>query len=607
MGIFSDKCVNKECRGRVPKSAKFCRLCGSAAADADTNCGRCGATVATSSKFCWRCGVNLGELKKTPLFDNRWVREEDDFAIRVDECDVKGFLTKGLTIEHGTKAMIFQQGRFCGYVDAGSYDVNGFLRKVNHFNQTTPTSVVLTDAGDVQIHLEAIKLYSADQMNVDAIFKSVVRLNDPEKFYTNAFKGRNTLTRGYLAESIMMELRSALQTYVGSHSVDELYNNPQLRTEVQRQMQLELEPVLERVGLEMVQLRFVDFFCPDYDQIRQQQADLYLDTRKADIDIDRLKLAQRLRREMNVEKMDTLKSETDFENFVRQTEHELGLKDVIRDDEMERLKRQFVQNRDKDILTHQIEIEGIRSEAGREEARKKLDADIEAFKKKKHAQREDKVADASAGREVRSEDHDQDMKEALDAVGLRERNQEVELKKQTQEQKLEAEKLKARSEASAQALLSILDGDEAERIMKLEQLRAKQELTPEQIIAMTAAESPHVAQVLAEKYKAEAAISEDKFSQMETFMAQQQATNRESSDRLERVMNMALQQMGTAATARGQAQGPGSQTVVTPGGVGGGSPVVINPSAASQEKPCPKCKDMIPSDSRFCPNCSHKV
>ena len=604
MGIFSVKCTNPECGQNIPRAAAFCRLCGTAAPHADTDCGRCGATVASSSKFCWKCGVNLADLKKTPLFNNRWVRDADDFAIRVEECDVKGFLNKGLFVDHGTKAMIFQQGRFCGYVDAGSYDVNGFLRKVNNFNQTTPTSVVLTDAGDVQIHLEAIKLYSADQMTVDAIFKAVVQLNDPERFFTNAFKSRNILTKAYLAESIMMELRAALQTYVGAHAVDQLYNNTNMRQDVQHQMQLALEPVLERIGLEMVQLRFVDFFCPDYDQVRQQQADLYLDKRKTDIDIDRLKLAQRLRKEMSTEKMDVLKSETDFENFVRQTEHELGLKDVIRSDEMDRLKRQFAQNRDKDILTHQIEVEGIRNEAVRDEARKKLDADIESFKLKKGAQRDDKLKDASAERDIRAGDHDQDMKEAQDAVKLREQTQQVEMKMQAEEQRLEAEKLKARSEASAQALLSILDGPAADRIMELEKLRTQQGLSPEQIIAMTAAESPHVAHALAEKYKAEASISSDKFFQMENFMAQQQAAGRESADRLERVMAMALQQMGTAATARAQAHGPGSQTVVTPSGLGG-NPVVVNPK--TEEKACPKCKDMIPSDSRFCPECSHKL
>ncbi|MCK4826018.1 zinc ribbon domain-containing protein, partial [bacterium] len=260
MGIFSNKCANPECNARVPKAAKFCNVCGETASAADTNCGRCGAVVGAQSKYCWKCGCDLKEQQKAPLFDNRWVRCEDDFAIRVNECDVKGFLSKGLIVEHGTRGMVFQRGKFCGYVDPGNYDMNGFLKKVNNFNQTSPTSVVLVDAGDVELHLEAIKLYSKEQMDVDAAFKASVRLTDPEKLYTNAFKGRNQLSVGYLAGSLTDELRSALQTYVGSKSVQELYSNTEIRQEVERQMQLELEPILERIGLEMVQIRFVDFF-----------------------------------------------------------------------------------------------------------------------------------------------------------------------------------------------------------------------------------------------------------------------------------------------------------------------------------------------------------
>ncbi|MFC1604319.1 SPFH domain-containing protein [Planctomycetota bacterium] len=606
MGIFSNKCANTECSASVSKAAKYCNVCGEPASTADTNCGRCGAVVGAQSKFCWKCGGNLKEQQKVTLFDNRWVRASDDFAIRVDECDIKGFLSKGLIVEHGTRGMVFQRGRFCGYVDPGNYDLNGFLKKVNNFNQTTPTSVVLVDAGDVELHLEAIKLHSKEQVEVDAAFKALVQLTDPEKFYTNAFKSRNQLSVGYVAGSLTDELRSALQTYVGSKSVEDLYSNTAIRQEVERQMQLELEPILERIGLEMVQLRFVDFFCPAYDPIREEQAGLYIDTRKTAIDLDRLKLAQRMRKEMTADKMDQLKTENDFEDFVRQTEHELGLKDIIRTDEMDKLKRQFTHERDRDVLAHQIEIEGIKNDADREEARSDLEAKIENFKLQKQAKREDVVADSETEDHIKRKDIDRDIYEAREAVKLREETQRVELARQREEHKLEAEKLQERSKASAQALISILDGDAADRIMKLEELRAKEKLSPDQIIAMTASTSPHVAEVLAEKYKAEAAISGERFKQLQDFMAKQEETSKDSADRLERVMNVAMQQMGATATTRAQAP-QSSQTVVTPGGGMGGAPVVINPQGATAEKACPKCKQMIPSNSRFCPNCRERL
>jgi len=587
MGIFSNRCSNPECNARVPKAAKFCNVCGEPASAADTNCGRCGAVVGAQSKFCWSCGTNLEDMQKTPLFGNRWVRGEDDFAVRVDECDVKGFLSKGLIVEHGTRGMVFQRGRFCGYIDEGSYDVNGFLKKVNNFNQTTPTSIVLTDAGDVELHLEAIKLYSKEQMDVDATFKALVRLNDPEKLYTNAFKSRNQLSIGYLAGSLTNELRAALQTYVGSHSVQELYSNAEIRQDVQHQMQLELEPIMERIGVEMVELRFVDFFCPAYDPIREEEAEHYIHTRKTDIEIDRLKLAQRLRKEMATDKMDKIKNENDLEDFIRQTEHELGLKDVIRGDEMDKLKRQFSYERNKELVTQQIEIEGIKNENTRNQAKLDLISKIERD-----------LEQAKSTDQIERLEDERDFWEAEKAIELRKKSQLVELE-------VEAKTLQERSKASAQALLSILDGPAAERIMELEKLRTKQNLTPDQLIVMTAAESPQVAHALAEKYKADASINEDRFKQLQEFMAKQEVTAKDSADRLERVMNASLQQMGATATSRAQAHGPGSQTVVTTGGMGG--PTIINPQRQIGEKTCPKCKQTIAADSRFCPNCREKL
>jgi RNA polymerase subunit RPABC4/transcription elongation factor Spt4 len=617
MGIFSDRCMKEGCSGRVPKSAKFCRVCGTPASNADTNCGRCGAVVATSSKFCWSCGGDLAEMQKPRLFGSRWVREADDFAVRIDEWDVKGVLIKGLNVEHGTTGMVFQRGRYCGCVDDGQYDMNGFLKKVNHFNQTTPTAVVVVDAGDVPLHLEAIKLRSREQVEVDAIFKAVVRMRDPEKFFTNAFKARNQLTVGYLAGSLMDELRMALQTYVGARPVQELYSNTGLRKDVERQMQLELEPILERIGLEMVQLRFVDFFCPTYDPIRQKEAELYVDTRAADVQIDRLKLTQRLRKSLTEDKMDELKTEKDFEDFVRQTEHELGLKNLIREDEMERLKRRFLHERNREVLLQEIEIAGIRNDAVRGEARKELQAKLERFALEKDVGRDDRIKDAGTDRGIRADDHTQDMQEAHDAVGLRrevedveftkrQREQGLDLQRQQEEQKVEAERLRERSKSSAQALLSILDGPAADRILRLEEFRAKEKLTPDQLVAMAAADSPHIAHVLAEKYKAEATMSDARFKQLQEFMARQETVSRESADRLERVMNVSLSQMGMTATTRAQAP-YSSQTVVTPGGGIGSPPIVINPQVPAEQKACPKCHQMIPLDSRFCQHCREKL
>ena len=250
-----------------------------------------------------------------------------------------------------------------------------------------------------------------------------------------------------------------------ARSVAELYsvetqNLASLRTDVEWQMQAELQPILTRIGLELVQLRFVDFFCPTYDPIRQQEAQLYVDTRGADVEIDRIKLTQRLRKTLTAEKMDQLKTDRDFEDFVRQTEHEMGSGTRCAAMRWRRLKREFVFQRDKTVLLQEIEIAGIRDTDERNRTRSSLIARIE----NENREHEARLPAASPRprmkpRLARSSwswsalESEQDFWEAEKAIELRrksqmaqvdveERQQQLNLQRQQEQQKIEAERLR---------------------------------------------------------------------------------------------------------------------------------------------------------------------
>ena len=127
MGLFTDKCTNPECGQRVKKAAKFCPACGAPAPKGQTTCGACSADIRGGSKFCWRCGADLAAVRKPAILDDRWARDAGDFAVRVDDQDIQGWLRKPLIVEHGTRALVFQAGKFKGEAPEGRYDLGGFL------------------------------------------------------------------------------------------------------------------------------------------------------------------------------------------------------------------------------------------------------------------------------------------------------------------------------------------------------------------------------------------------------------------------------------------------------------------------------------------------
>ena len=292
---------------------------------------------------------------------------------------------------------------------------------------------------------------------------------------------------------------------------------------------------------------------------------------------------------MTQEKMDAFTSERDFEEFVRQTEHELGMKDVIREDEMARLKERFSHERERDGLLKRIEIESIARDAEREEARAALLADEEAraTRHKGDLERQLQTAENEADKqriqnELRKEEMELDKIEAENAIAMRERTMAVqrEHERETLVMKREDEeaRLRARSQASAEALISITEGPAADRLARLAEMERKEKLSPEQLFAMAAAADPEVARA----YAREKGIGD-----FEERLKKQEELHKGYADRMERLMETAMQQIGRVAGAQ--------QVFLQPG----------MPAAGAQ--PCPKCTGMVAPAMAHCPHCGYKL
>ncbi len=592
MGMFTVKCINPDCGHRVRKGAKFCPKCGTGASKGTIVCGSCGKDVRANSKFCWNCGAELAVAAK-PRFDHdRWARQPGDFAIRVDVDDIKGWLLKPLVVEHGTKALVFQAGRFVGEVEDGRYDLGGFMRQLTGFLADQPASIVLLDAGDVTLDLENGGLWTADRFDVGASSRLVVRVQDPDAMFVNLIKGRGRVSLDDLECMFADEVQMLLEAIVSKYSGDRLFPAAEARNEIETQLREHLGKTFARVGIGLAQLRFIDFSGEKYEALRQQQGDLQVGERKADLTTQRAALNQRLRATLTQDKMDAFKNEKDLEEFIRQTEHEIGLKEVIRGDEMQRLKERFHFERDREGVLRRIEVEGIQNDHVRDEAWKQLIAE-EREREERHRR----------ALERQKTTQDEEMRQARNGLDLLRQTKDIEHEEDRRKVELEAQALEQRSKATAEALISIVDGPAAQHIVQLEKLRRQENMTPEQILALTAETSPEAARALAKRYEAEGQLSEKMRAQVESQMAEQRGISREHADRMERVMQTALEQMGGVASARARPV-ESRQTIMTPAGVG--APIVVNPQSSQAGKSCNHCDTALEPGGQFCPACGKK-
>lgn len=611
MGLRTDKCINPECDQRVRKGAKYCPKCGGGAPKGTVSCGSCGADIRSSAKFCSKCGADLAVSVKPKFDHNRWARQPEDFAIRIDVNDVKGWLVKPLIVEHGTTGLVFQSGRFAGELQEARYDVGGFLQRLTNFMIDSPASIVILDAGDVSIDLENDGLWTLDKFEVGAASRLVVHVQDPESLFKNLIKGRGQVTLDQLESQLASEVQMLLEGIVIKYRADQLFSSIDARYEIEAQLREHLRTTFSQFGLGLIQLRFIDFGGEAFEELRAKEGELHVFDKDIDLKDQRAQLARRLRDVLTTDKMDEFKSGKDLEDFILQIEHEMGLKDVIRKDEMARLKSRFEHESDREQLLRSIEIEAITKDALRDEARKQQLADEDALDETHRRESGRRVEKATTDAKIddikldtRVKDHLQDKDEALFGQDLLDRMEDRDRKHEEWTQEVEAKRLAERSKATVEALLSIVDGPEGDRIAELAKLERHKDLSPEQILAITVEASPVAAQALAEKYKADGRLSDEMRELLEKRVAEQKETSIDHADRMERIMQTALHQMGHVAGTRARPVEP-PDTIVTPGG--GGAHVMVNSQSGTRSVACCcHCNAPLESDGNFCTACGKK-
>ena len=622
MGIFTNKCGNPECRRRVRKGSKFCPKCGSKSLSGLTHCGRCQAEVSTASKFCWRCGVEMSTVEPAALTSDRWARMPADFAVRFDNANVHGALVKPLVIEHGTRAMFFQNGRYRGELEEGRYDVGGFLDRIQTFLIDQRASVVILDAGDISIDLENGGLWTRDPYEIGTTERLVLRTADPEAFFVNFFKGRNRVSIHDLEVELAGEVQMLLSGIIAGHRAADLFSTLGTREEIERALRGALSVTLSRFGLELVQLRFVDFVGEAFEKLRRQQSALSQESVEVDQTTERAELQQRLRQVLTQEKMNEFKAPADLEEFIRQTEHEMRLHrqargleyaeaHVIGTNEIKQLKDRFAFDRNRESVLRRIEIQGIEDDVRRErewedllsEERQADEAQQRRLERDLH-QTANLAEQEKIRLELRRLESAEDQREAQEGLGLLRQTADLDYLRDTREVEVEGNRLAERNKATVTSLLSIL-GDPnvaSQRITELETLRLQQGMTPEQLLAVVAAASPAAAQAMAAKYQADGLASDRVLEQLRRQIAEQRGMAERDADRMERVLRTSLREMGDVAETRARAVDP-RQTVVVPAM---SAPVVVTPQEVSVIV-CVACSGSLSPGDEYCPNCGKPV
>ena len=542
-----------KCNAAVSPTQKFCAKCGDVLPAAMIPCPHCGQLVRPGMKFCMACGKKVGEpAERSPemardrtvgLFGTtgrRWERRTGEVAVRVELSDIQGWRSKPITVDAGTKAILLGDGRIADTVGAGTYD----LAEYKSFDRM---AAIIVDSGDMPISFSVPGLFSKDGIETVVHCELVMQITDPALFYTEFMKGASTITRQDIADAYTPEMMNALREIVGAAPFDQLQTDREAKDAYELTVGSHMRMSFSRIGLEVAQVRSLEFIQPEMLEVRRQQSQNRIDAVSAEVLEERVRVRERLMKAENLERIAAMQSKADLDRVREEIDTKRAIDEVewqkmlaiARENEQDRqLARKHVVAMLEEGRGHELVMLRLKQEKESQTLKLELEARQREF------DRDQAVKDAET-----------EAKKGEIGLDLMDKMKRRQLEREREERAISREDEIARKMADVEAQKALIG--------------LKKDLTPEQLLALASETSPEAARALAERFKAE---------NYERIIQEQKA----NADRIERIATSAMEDMGKVASSRAQ------------------------PESGGSTKACPQCQTRNAPAAKFCSGCGYR-
>ncbi|MEW5911074.1 MAG: zinc ribbon domain-containing protein [Thermodesulfobacteriota bacterium] len=665
------RCGKKNARG-----SNFCSECGLPISGGGGQCPSCGRPVGSADRFCMSCGGRLPGERGPVVVQEAWRRTAEDFATLLEGYDIESALKKGLAVEQGTEALLFVNGKLIDRLAPGRHTLETMGDRVKaFFGKGRSVKVVLVDAGIAPVRLGVGGLKTSDPLFVKLETELAFRVQHPEVFYLNLFKGRTSLGIDELTDLLRNEVRDALRDSVGAMTAKEISSELKVKERLAVEAERHLSQSLKLYGMELVQFRTLSMSHSRYDALQGVEEDLLLQvwekeskltgrrklfevlnqeelqeiyeaTTKLGTAEKRVDVFSRMRKVVNSDKMDEVRSEEALAAFLMEVDKDR----LLRKEEMDELTRSFGEQKEdhelarrhllaKLALEQHLEIRRLElmGEASLEQdlLKAKLDTERIRFERELALERERKAALREEQFKDQQNRLERDLAEARNeeekaAIKLRiqqaktefglaildkmrasklrfareqmlleaeqkERDLTLRLKERAHEQQLELERIRALSEASVEALISIAGPQQAAMLAELKRTEVLGSWSEEQILAEAAKHSPEVAKAFQERFKG---LGAEEIKNLYERMLKERELVTEGYRREQQQTRQDFKEVALEAL-RSSRQGP--QVVYPPPG----TPLLHVQSGVASN--CPSCGLPLSPGASFCNSCGQGV
>lgn len=484
------------CGYHVKKKANFCSKCGGTSPGSWWRCGGCGKMIGNESHTCPHCGKVQNPAIRLDISDGNWQKGEEIFAERFEMADIVPLMSKGLNVQESQSAILLEGGAVVDVLEPGFYSN---LEQMNPDEVIGNRSLVMVDKSEFVLPVFVEKIRTKDDIEAELHTVVVLRFSpDNAKDFMCNLMGNSLYLRddaltsslGYdeIAHCILQDVDASAREFCNQHEVSDLFRNAETYLSLENHIANRLIRNLHAIGMEFVRLKEVEFESEVFDKLRETSGQLEVKRKE----IEFMKRAEELTSDATRYKA---KSNVELEEYLNQLAHEKGIKDELRVQELERMRKQWEWQKEQEALTHEHDLDDLQQERQLRRNRIDIEHELEILDLRHKKEMERRLAEQATSLEytnleakIQEIKLDVAKKKAKAKIEVEEEWLRVRQKKQAFEQNQKIEMLKALAGADIKAMLAIEENpDKRAHLLKLYEMEMQSKMTPELLLAAAAA------------------------------------------------------------------------------------------------------------------------
>lgn len=345
-----------KCNKELKDTAKFCGGCGYKLPDENVvvetvsgvSCPKCGNSLKIGAKFCGKCGTKIesgnqvADGKNLERVGNsgfiRWTMLPGQIAVKITEAEIEACGSiKGISIQEGTKALFFVNGKLMSELPAGNYEFkdlgaaeisgNAPARTGGFFNFLKERCVRVWQSivGAPNKPAISVVLVRATEFPLVFLFKGANTLGvrsdvglhvlckvlNVNEFYQKLLLDRKFVSYEQMQKELQLVVSNQVNLAVASYSPDQVRNNPTLEQNLLDQLQVVVSSVYPFVTV----ARIIQLAADNQalEAIRRMAEELYISEQELIQLQKRNDFLNRLQSVKNEQLLTEGQSEADFE------------------------------------------------------------------------------------------------------------------------------------------------------------------------------------------------------------------------------------------------------------------------------------------------------